>query len=333
VSDKATVKKIAVAGLALPVLAAGGYGVAQLQQWGQAQDRDGAHGQNVFNDAAARAIDPQLIAWREVETIDTGLKYVSSFAAMGDTHLAVVGGDGSKTLKILSRQGDPPVIVPLPAESLAIAVQDDRIFVGVRDHIEIFGRSGTRTAQWPSFGTAAVITSIHIHGPDIYIADAGQRIVYRADAQGNVQQRFGRKDDATHAPGFVLPSPHLDVAVDAAGMVWINNPGLHELEGFDATGTMVRRWGAPGMSIDRFAGCCNPTDFALLHDGRFVTAEKGAPRIKIYAHDGQFQNVVAGPDILGEEAGGMDVWADSRGRVWVAQNRAGLIRVFEPKQR
>jgi hypothetical protein len=92
----------------------------------------------------------------------------------------------------------------------------------------------------------------------------------------------------------------------------------------------VRNWGKGGREIGQFLGCCNPTDFAIFPDGRFVTAEKGVPRVKVYSKEGEFINVVAGPDSLGEDAGGMDV-AVKDGKVWVAMNRTGVIRVFEVK--
>ena len=34
-----------------------------------------------------------------------------------------------------------------------------------------------------------------------------------------------------------------------------------------------------------FFGCCNPAQLAVLPDGRFVTAEKGIPRVKIYSRE------------------------------------------------
>ncbi|MBM3243119.1 hypothetical protein FJZ31_43220, partial [Candidatus Poribacteria bacterium] len=46
------------------------------------------------------------------------------------------------------------------------------------------------------------------------------------------------------------------------------------------------------MDIDGFCGCCNPVNFAMLPDGRFVTCEKGLPRVKIYDADGTFSGVV-----------------------------------------
>ena len=76
-----------------------------------------------------------------------------------------------------------------------------------------------------------------------------------------------------------------------------------------------------------FFGCCNPAQLAVLPDGRFVTAEKGIPRVKIYARDGSFQTVVAGPSQLTDTPA--DLAADRHGRVLVLDGRAAKVRVFE----
>ena len=51
----------------------------------------------------------------------------------------------------------------------------------------------------------------------------------------------------------------------------------------------------------------------MLPDGRFVTAEKGIPRIKVYSPRGEFECVVAGPKQM--KAVAADLAADRRGRI------------------
>jgi uncharacterized cupin superfamily protein len=95
------------------------------------------------------------------------------------------------------------------------------------------------------------------------------------------------------------------------------------------------------MGITGFCGCCNPINFALLPDGRYVTCEKGLPRVKIYSATGEFQSVVAGGESFAENAracgpfdctaGGLDAAVDSQGHVYILDMVTGDIRVMQRK--
>ena len=83
--------------------------------------------------------------------------------------------------------------------------------------------------------------------------------------------------------------------------------------------------------MEQFLGCCNPSDFALLSDGRIVTAEKGVPRVKVFKDDGHFQSVVATPDSFGDNRAGLHLAADADGRVLVLEPGTNSIRIFAAK--
>ena len=98
------------------------------------------------------------------------------------------------------------------------------------------------------------------------------------------------------------------------------------------------------MGITGFCGCCNPINLALLPDGRYVTCEKGLPRVKIYSERGEFESVVAGAESFPENAracaskglgdctqGGLDVVADSRGRIYILDFVTSEVRVMQRK--
>ena len=89
-------------------------------------------------------------------------------------------------------------------------------------------------------------------------------------------------------------------------------------------------WGESTPRIEGFFGCCNPAHFALLADGRFVTAEKGIPRVKIYDAAGKFVCVVAGPKQVPVAA--VDLATDRRGRILVLDPAARSVRIFEQKK-
>ena len=189
----------------------------------------------------------------------------------------------------------------------------------------------------------AMLTSIAVAEKDVLVADAGNRIVLRYDAAGKLLGQIGKRDPAKHIPGFVIPSPCFDVAMAADGLVRVVNPGAHRIEAYTLDGDLEAFWGSSGKGIEGFCGCCNPTNIALLPDGRFVTSEKGIPRVKVYRADSKFDAVVAGPDTLAptetilEETRPdhklpvFDVAADSRGRVLVLDPLAVKVRIFEAK--
>jgi hypothetical protein len=123
------------------------------------------------------------------------------------------------------------------------------------------------------------------------------------------------------------------------------------MEAYTFEGDFELAWGEASMGIEGFCGCCNPVNFSLLPDGRFVTSEKGLPRIKVYEADGAFAGVVAGPrdfdankraccssaavsapldDVSICQSGGIDVAADARGRVMALDPVDRVVRVFAP---
>jgi hypothetical protein len=82
------------------------------------------------------------------------------------------------------------------------------------------------------------------------------------------------------------------------------------------------------MDIEGFCGCCNPTHFAFLPDGSFVTSEKGIPRVKVYDRLGRLAAVVAGPDRFREGVQGLDLAVDQTERILVLDPARRAVRVF-----
>ena len=87
------------------------------------------------------------------------------------------------------------------------------------------------------------------------------------------------------------------------------------------------------MSVEGFCGCCNPTHFALLPDGGFVTSEKGIPRVKVYDGGGKLLSVVAGADDFNGGTTGLAVAVAPDNRILVLDPVRGQIRAFCPQSR
>ena len=190
-------------------------------------------------------------------------------------------------------------------------------------------------------GEDAVLTSIAVSKSDVFVADAGNRVVLRYDTAGKLIKSIGRKDENRNIPGFVIPSPYFDLAIGSDGLLRVVNPGRHRIEAYTFDGDLEFWWGQFSTSIEGFCGCCNPVNFAILEDDSFVTCEKGLIRAKIYDPDGKFVGVVAGPEQLVEggasrvctttaecQAGGFDAAIDMQGRVLVLDTIKNVVRTF-----
>jgi len=289
-------------------------------------------------------VDPALIRYRQTVEVSVGMKELRAVAAGPEDRICVVGdraihafdAGGTKTLEI-TLDGQPTCLVVADTEHAS----PGRIYVGVGDHVETFDGSGKATGTWDGLGSDAILTSIALAEQDVFVADAGNRIVWRYDTTGRQIGRIGEPDADRHIPGFVIPSSYFDVVVTHDQLLRVVNPGARRIEAYTFDGDPMGHWGEAGPAIDRFFGCCNPSNICLLPDDRFVTAEKGLPRIKVYGISGEFESVVAGPEQLAptgtiavetrpdHQLKVFDVAADSRGRVLVLDPRSRCVRIFE----
>jgi len=289
-------------------------------------------------------IDPALIQYRQTGEIFPGMQVVRALA-VGPEDRVYVAGD--RVIRVFGPAGEGLTEITLEdqPQCLAVAGAEDafpgRVYVGMKTHVEVYGADGKRKTVWDDLGEKAVLTSIAVGQAEVFVADAGNRIVLRYDTGGVLKGRIGQRDEGRDNPGFVVPSPYFDLAMAPDGVLRVVNPGGHRVEAYTADGERLVSWGKPTAAIEGFCGCCNPVNIAILSDGRFVTAEKGIPRVKIYSAEGRFESVVAGPQTLAptpsaaEETRSqhkllaVDVATDSRGRVLVLDPSAGRVRVFE----
>ena len=289
------------------------------------------------------AIDPDLILYGESgPPLGTGFRQSRAIALDSRGRIYVAG---DRAIGIFSATGNPEKLIDLSGEPRCLMVSDEgRIYIGVGDHVEVLTAEDQPAASWGPLGEEAVLTSIARHKDDVFVADAGHRVVLHYDAAGKLVGHIGEKNPDRHIPGFVIPSPHFDLAVSRDGLLRVANPGRNRIETYTFDGDFEFSWGERSVKIKGFCGCCNPVNFALLPDGGFVTAEKGLDRVKVYNSDGGFVGVVAGPVQLGKEGqikvcntpeecrgGGFDVAVAPDGRVYVLDVTSNMIRVFQKK--
>ncbi len=284
--------------------------------------------------------DPKLLAYEEVARWKSPHAEAKRIAAgPGDTLYVCAG----RYVTAMSPEGVRGLEIALPdAARCVAAAEDGTLFVGLRDHVEVFDAKGRRQASWDSPGKKSWLTALALSKSDVFAADSGNRVLLRYDTSGKLVSRIGEKNKERDVPGFIIPSPYLDVVIARDGLLCVNNPGRHRVEAYTYKGDFEGAWGKPAMGIDGFCGCCNPIGLALLPDGRFVTSEKGLPRVKIYSDQGQFESVVAGMESFPENAkacsdlndcthGGIDAAVDSEGRIYILDFVAADIRVMKRK--
>lgn len=284
--------------------------------------------------------DPALVKYEETGSIKTGFQYVFAISIDSKDRVCVAG---DKAIRIFSGEGDTLSELRLTDGARCLAVADNGdIYAGLGDHVEVYDPGGTRKAKWASPGPDSILTSIAAYEGEIFVADAGSRVVLRYDESGNLLNRIGERDEEKNIPGLVVPGPYLDLAVAPDGLLRVANPGVQQIEAYTFDGYMELSWGKPSPEIDGFSGCHNPVNFAILSDGRFVTCEKGLPRVKIYTPEGVFESVVAGTELFDmteedfisdgetdQTKVGLDVAVDSRGRVYVLDPVEKAVRVFK----
>ncbi len=300
----------------------------------------------VYDIEGLAKIDPNLILYEEsAQPISTG--FAKSHGIAADSQgLVYVAGD--KAIRIFAQGGGLSGEIKLADMPGCVAAGGDgNIYIGVKGHVEVYDREGKQLASWPVSGENddSLLTSIAVWKNDVFVADAGNRIVLHYDTVGKPINRIGGKNEDKSIAGFVIPSPYFDLAVGSDGLLRVANPGRHRVEAYTYDGNLEFWWGKFSSDVTGFTGCCNPVNFAILEDGSFVTCEKGVIRVKVYSPEGDFVGVVAGPEQLVEDGvsyvcktaaecqtGGFDVAVGPRGQILVLDTIKNIVRTFSRKK-
>lgn len=304
-----------------------GLAVAGTAAWFTARgEQPVADGEVLFDDVKYRYTDPRLVTYREIGQVATAMLKPRGLALAADGTLYVAG---DRIIAVIAADGRRVADWACAGEPRALAVgPDGRLHVSLRDRIQTF-TAGKAAPPGEPVAAEAVITGLAVHpSGDLYAADAGSRALWRF-RDGKPCNRIGGEGDAE----FIIPSPFMDVQVAPDGLVWVANTGRHRLEAYDQQDRRVRMWGVEGFAVENFSGCCNPADFAVMPDGRFITSEKGLPRVKRYTADGRFDSVVVPVDAFPGNPCGLDVAVATDGRVLVLDPASRKVRIFVEAER
>lgn len=289
-------------------------------------------------------IDPNMILYAEsADPFKTELAESRAIAIGPDGSIYIAGDE---EIRIFDGDGDLQKVVQLSDAPRCLAVgADSKIYVGMKDYVKVYDDKAVHLGSWRKLGENAVLTSIAVYRDNVFVADAGNRVVIRYDASGNITNEIGRRDRDKGIDGFVIPSPYFDLAVASDGLLRVCNPGQHQIEAYTFDGDLEFSWGKFSADLEGFVGCCNPVNFAMLADDSFITCEKGLTRVKLYDPQGTLVGAVAGPEQLLEggssrictlpaecQSGGFDVAVDGGGRVLVLDTIKNVVRIFSRKK-
>jgi hypothetical protein len=291
--------------------------------------KDNAPNRYEYDMSRLRKSDSSLVLYKEVKQIKTSIGVIHGIAVDGNDRIYVCGQHG---VEIFEGGGNPVSAFKIDGTALSIHIDGKKnIILGVQDHIEIWDIRGNLLKKWNPVDLESIITSIAATDNHIFAADAGKKVVYRYDFDGELINRIGEKDTVRGIPSLVIPSPYFDIGTGRDGELWVVNPGRHSLEAFTFDGQMISSWGKASMETDGFCGCCNPTHIAMLSDGSFVTSEKGIERVKVYLPDGKIKCIVATPQMFDFGTTGLDLAVDSKDRIVLLDPEKKLVRIFVEK--
>ena len=304
---------------ALVLLAAAALLLVRFRGGGNGQTQTQAYRYNVDR---YRYVPPRYLTYTPDWVISVPVPDAAALAVLGPGRLLLGHGGG------LTIMEDGAIVseVKLPRAVTAVTVAAGKRYIALGDRVIVRDDTGN-TREWAPFGGPSRLTSISVGGGYGYIADSGQRLVWQCDLSGRVVRRLGPT-----LPGLeetiLLPGGRFDLAVAANG-VFLANPGRHRVVHYNHRGRLLGAWGRPGMSVDGFSGCCNPTHLAISQD-RVLTAEKGLVRIKIHTYRGLLKAVAAPPAAFPPAVRIIDM-ALKEDRIYVLTTE-GKIRTFIPRK-
>lgn len=271
-----------------------------------------------------KKVESQWLTYSELEPVSVQLNELKALAVDDDYHIYVAGDSvihqfNADHIKINA--------FTVSGSIKALSVFEGKIYVGLKNAIEVLSTTGKKIQSWEPLDRRALITSVVVTSKSVYIADAVNKQVLLFTHHGGFINTI-----APDKPGFIVPSPYFDLAKDADDQVWVVNPGKHQILRIIKDGTLSDAWGKPSWQVEGFSGCCNPTHLAVLPDGQFVTSEKGMVRVKVYSSEKKLVAVAAEPQKFHESVTGLDLATDKEGRIYVLDPYKKQVRIFKEKE-
>ncbi len=273
---------------------------------------------------AGPAEPPLPLALVKLNEFDPGIPQPVGLAASASNQLLIAGETG---IRILDEQQKLIREIKTSGPACAVALDPEgNIYAAQRTRIEKFDAGGKMLHAWGEKGDdpgqLRYLTGLAANGRFVYVADAGARRIVRYAGDGDYIDEIDE---------FQIPSAFFDCLCDSQGLLYVGHTGKHRVERYDEGNQLVASWGRFGERREDFCGCCNPTNIALLSDGRIATTEKGVPRLKVYSPQGELLAMLGAGEFPGNAAG-MDLAADGRDRIYLMEPVSKKVRIYEVKR-
>jgi len=262
---------------------------------------------------AYKRVPANQVGYEPIDAILLPMEKPTCFALDSADRL-YIGGD-SKIL-VFDSIGEKLASIPLKDNPTCLGISqpaclfENHLLVGYVNVVEVYKIlpdakvDSTPVFRWELPGQTPHLKKVFTDKDSLILADAGEKGVYRIDAEGNIMLKIGfvQNGESEGFSGFSIPTlPFLDIVESPTeGIFFITNPGKHRIEAFGKPGDWIpqRGWGSSSIYHEGFCGCCNPSGLSCFPDGRFLTTEKYLSRAKVYDSSGGFQTVVATPEDL-----------------------------------
>ncbi|MDR1959614.1 MAG: hypothetical protein LBQ54_11340 [Planctomycetaceae bacterium] len=249
--------------------------------------------------------NPAAIGFTEVVSFRVNVENPKVLSVDADSNICVAG---ENKIVFYSRYGHQEREIPIRQNLTAMCTPksetlfDRKILLAYENQVEVIEPDGKLLQKISDFPEGAWLVDIKTDKNHLYASDCVNKAVYVLDIEGKILQTLAKdkvySDDKEAFPGFFVPSPYFAMDCDDTGTLWVANPLKHQLTAFSG-GTVwepSKTWGKESLSApDAFTGCCNPADFAIFRDGRFVTVEKQVQKIKLFLPTGEFITYIANP--------------------------------------
>ena len=170
--------------------------------------------------------DPSLICYEEVLQIDPQTDYLYGITVGDNDNLYI---SGSEKLFIYDVNGNLLNSFALANNAYCLTISvSGNIYMGMPGHVEVWNVNGEQLESWDSMGDKAIFTSIAVNDESVFVADAGNKVVYHYNLNGELQNNIGEKDTENGKLGFILPSPYFDLLIGRDDELWVVNPGIHQ---------------------------------------------------------------------------------------------------------
>lgn len=263
----------------------------------------------------------QSTAYRELSAKTITLQDARAIAVK-DKVIFIAGDHAVQAINRLD--GSRGISIPLDGAPSALAVAaNGTLYLGIGDRVEVYNGQ-QRTARWTA-RPDMLITAMAAGKDVVWVADVRHKVILGYDFTGKVIAVLGQKDEAKGISGLEAPGGHLDVALAQNGEILVTNPGRHQVEVYNKSGKLLRKWGLTGTAPGGFSGCCNPVALAVESDDSVITAEKGQPRLQQFSADGTYQNLVANL----RNGAGWDIAVGENGDIFLLDPKAKTVRIFE----